>query len=80
MSIARFELPGATISKVIKINQLSFEPIFRVMDLGIIKHAAGCSGVLGNNFLADYTVCINRAQKTIYLKENDNHDTSWRLE
>jgi len=31
--------------------------------------------VLGNNFLADYTVCINRAQKTIYLREN-NADTS----
>jgi len=80
VSIARFELPGATVSKVIKINQLSFEPIFRVMDLDIIKQSAGCTGVLGNNFLADYTVCINRAQKTIYLKENDNHDTSWRLE
>jgi len=75
VSIARFELPGATVSKVIKINQLSFEPIFRVMDLDIIKQRAGCTGVLGNNFLADYTVCINRTQKTIYLREN-NADTS----
>jgi hypothetical protein len=70
VSIARFENPGATISKIIKINQHSFEPIFRVMDLDIIKQSANCKGVLGNNFLADYTVCINRAQKTIYLKEN----------
>ena len=80
VSLARFELPGATVSKVIRINQLSFEPIFRVMDLDIIKQSAGCTGVLGNNFLADYTVCINRGQKTIYLKENGDHDTSRRLE
>ena len=80
VSIARFELPGATVSKVIKINHLSFEPIFRVMDLDIIKQSAGCKGILGNNFLADYTVCFNRAQKTISLKENGAHDTSWRLE
>ena len=75
VSIVRFELPGATVSKVIRINQLSFEPIFRVMDLDIIKQRAGCTGVLGNNFLADYTVCINRTHKTIYLRYN-NADTS----
>lgn len=72
VSIARLELPGATISKVIRIDQLSFEPIFRVMDLDIVQQSAGCKGILGNNFLADYTVCVNRAQKTIYLRENDN--------
>ncbi len=71
VSLAHYELPGATISKVIKINQLSFEPIFRVMDLDIIKQSSDCKGVLGNNFLAAYTVCINRSQKTIYLKENN---------
>jgi hypothetical protein len=71
VSLAHFELPGATISKVIKINQLSFEPIFRVMDMDIIKQSSDCKGVLGNNFLAAYTVCINRSQKTIYLKENN---------
>jgi len=70
VSLVRFELPGATVSKVIRIDRLSFEPIFRVMDLGIIKQAANCKGVLGNNFLADYTLCINRAQKTVYLKGN----------
>jgi hypothetical protein len=69
VSIARFELPGATVSKVLHINKLSLEPIFRVMDLGIIREQSGCRGVLGNNFLADYTVCINRAQKTIYLMD-----------
>jgi len=72
VSIAHFELPGATVSKVIRINQLSFEPIFRVMDLDVIRQSANCKGILGNNFLADYTVFINRAQKTISLKENDN--------
>ncbi len=72
VSLAHYELPGATISKVIKIDQLSFEPIFRVMDLDLIRQSAGCKGVLGNNFLAGYTVCINRTQKAIYLRENNN--------
>jgi hypothetical protein len=71
VSIARFELPGATISKVIHINHSSFEPIFRVMDLDVIRQSEDCKGVLGNNFLSAYTVCINRSQKTIYLREND---------
>ena len=77
VSIAR-EMPGATISRVIKINQLSFEPIFRVMDLGIIRQTADCKGVLGNNFLADYTICISRSSKTIALKENNADTTSRR--
>jgi hypothetical protein len=55
------------ITKEVDIGENKFVLQWRVKDLSVIRKRLGCVGVIGNNFLKNYTVYFDPKAKLIHL-------------
>src|SRR5262249_22722774 len=58
---------GVKVSKELTLSDRRFTLEFRAKDLTVIRKSLGCVGVIGNNFLSQYTVYFDPDAKVIHL-------------
>jgi hypothetical protein len=58
---------GQKVSRELTLAERRFTLEFRARDLAVIRKSMGCGGVIGNNFLSQYSVYFDPGAKVIHL-------------
>jgi hypothetical protein len=59
---------GDRVTQGISLGDRSFSIEFRIKDLSVIRKSLGCVGVIGNNWLADYSIYFDNEARYITLE------------